>query len=119
MEKRYPEKRGSKSATVRIPRGLIEEVESFLKTDFARRRGYHYKVEVVSDAVRRFMEEYQPRFKHLKMVDDSVKVIDFENDRIATVHFKNGGVLCDLCDADHCEHIDYVLAQPSIRKRGS
>ena len=115
MEKRYPEKKGNRYSTVRIPRGQIEEVEDFLKTDFAKKRGYHYKVEVVSDAVRKFLEKYQPRFKHLNMADGHVKVIDFENNRVATLQFKNpGGVHCDLCDTDHCEHIEYALEQPSI-----
>jgi len=67
--------------------------------------------------VRKFLEKYQPRFKHLNMVDNNVKIIDFENNRIATLHFKNPiGVHCDLCDADNCEHIDYALKQSAILK---
>ena len=117
MEKRYPEKRGNKYATVRIPRGQIEEIESFLETDFAKKQGYHYRVEVVSDAVRKFLEKYQPRLKHLNMVDDNVKIVDFEKNRVATLQFRNpGGVHCDLCDTDHCEHIDYALAQEDVQK---
>lgn len=54
----YPEKRKRKSTTIRIPRGLKEEIETFLLTDIAKKAGYDDPKAVVEAAVRRLLEHY-------------------------------------------------------------
>ena len=44
--------------TVRIPRGMIEAVEEFLKTEQALKMGFDSKADVVTAAVRNLLSEY-------------------------------------------------------------
>jgi len=44
--------------TVRIPRGITEAVEGFLKTDQAAKMGFDSKADVVTAAVRELLMEY-------------------------------------------------------------
>jgi len=57
-EKKYPKDKPSKHATIRIPKALAEAVEEFLKTDYAKRLGYLYKVDVITAATRELLEKY-------------------------------------------------------------
>jgi len=43
--------------SVRIYKVQSEAIEEFLKTDVAKRMGYIYKVDVVTDALRKFLEK--------------------------------------------------------------
>ena len=44
--------------TVRIPRGVVEAVEEFLKTEQALKMGFDSKADVVTAAVRNLLSEY-------------------------------------------------------------
>ena len=57
-KKKYPEGRPSKHSTIRIPKPMAEAVAEFLKTDYAKRMGYLYKVDVVTAATRELLEKY-------------------------------------------------------------
>ena len=57
-EKKYPENKPSKHATIRIPKPMGDAVEEFLKTDLAKRMGYLYKVDVITAATRELLEKY-------------------------------------------------------------
>lgn len=48
----------SRHMTVRIPRGLTESIEEFLKTDQALKMGFHSKADVVTVAVRGLLTQY-------------------------------------------------------------
>lgn len=113
----YPEKKEDKSTAVRIPKGLIDEIGDFLQTRQADRLGFHHKSDVVSAAVRELLEKYNPRYKHLNMMDDNVKIIDFEKNKIATLYFRDTGeIFCDLDEKTSCQHIDYALEQKDIEE---
>lgn len=56
-KKKYPENKPSKHATVRIPKGLMEAVKTFLETDLAKRMGYCHRVDVVTDGTRQLLEK--------------------------------------------------------------
>lgn len=47
-----------KHMTVRIPRGISDAIEDFLKTDQARRMGFDSKADVVTTAVRGLLTDY-------------------------------------------------------------
>lgn len=57
-EKKYPKGKPSKHATIRIPKEMAETVDEFLKTDYAKKMGYLYKVDVVTAATRELLEKY-------------------------------------------------------------
>ena len=57
-EKKYPKGKPSKHLTVRIPKEMAEAVEEFLKTDYAKRMGYLYKIDVITAATRELLEKY-------------------------------------------------------------
>lgn len=57
-KKKYPEGKPSKHATIRIPKPMAEAVEEFLKTDYAKRMGFLYKVDVITAATRELLEKY-------------------------------------------------------------
>ena len=44
--------------TVRIPRGIADAVEGFLKTDEAASMGFDSKADVVTAAIRQMLSEY-------------------------------------------------------------
>ncbi len=56
--KKYPEDKPSKYATIRIPKMLADAVEEFLKTDAAKKRGYLYKIDVITAATKELLEKY-------------------------------------------------------------
>lgn len=55
--------------TVRIPRGISESVEDFLKTDQAAKMGFDSKADVVTAAIRNLLTEYGYYQKTKKKVD--------------------------------------------------
>lgn len=114
---KYPEKRKDKYSAVRIPKGQIEAIEAFLKTDRSKTLGYNYKVEIISQAVREFLEKHQPRFEYINTLGDHVKIADYELKKIINVYFvSDGHIFCDNCQADECIHIDYILDLPTIQE---
>lgn len=76
-----------------------------------------FKSDIVSAAIRDFIEKHNPRYEHLNMIEDNVKVIDRERNDIATLYFRNGGLVqCDIDESSDCEHIEWALQQPKIKK---
>ena len=57
-EKKYPKDKPPKHVTIRIPKKMSEAVEEFLKTDYAKKMGYLYKVDVITAATRELLEKY-------------------------------------------------------------
>ena len=104
-------------ANVKIKDNLAKQIDEFIESETAKRDGFRSRADFVTKAALKLLEEYRPRFEHLNMVDDNVKVVDFAMNCIATIYFKNGGtVYCDVCEGDACEHIDYALDQPDVKK---
>jgi len=52
-------KNGGKLSVVRIPRGILEVVDEFIKTKQAKRLGLDSKSDVVSEAARQFLTKYK------------------------------------------------------------
>lgn len=104
-------------ASVSLTVEMLDEIDRFLSSEKGKKLGFHSRADIITRAVTDLIEKYQPRFEHLNMMDDNVKIVDFTMNLIATVYFKNGGeVYCDLCESQDCEHIDYALAQPDVQE---
>ena len=56
--RKYREVSLKRHMTVRIPRGIAEAVEGFLKTEQAARMGYDSKSDVVTAAIRKMLTDY-------------------------------------------------------------
>jgi len=52
-------KNGGRLSVVRIPRGIFEVVDEFIKTKQAKRLGLDSKSDVVSEAARQFLTKYK------------------------------------------------------------
>jgi len=104
-------------SSISLTTELMKEIDELLTSDKGKKLGFKSRADFITRATIQFLKEQRPRFEHLNMMDDNVKVVDFTNNRIATIYFKNpNGVRCDLCATFNCVHIDYALAQPSIQK---
>jgi hypothetical protein len=57
-EKKYPLNKPPMHRTVRIPLGLDEALEAFLKTPQAWQMGFRHKADVVTEAVRQLLINY-------------------------------------------------------------
>jgi hypothetical protein len=57
-EQQYREMALKRHATVRIPRGIVEAVEEFLRTEQAAKMGFDSKADVVTAAIRNLLIEY-------------------------------------------------------------
>jgi hypothetical protein len=44
--------------TVQLPRGIIEAIEDFLKTEQAAKLGFNSKTELITEAVRNMLMQY-------------------------------------------------------------
>lgn len=118
--KKYPEKKNSKHATVRIPKSLKDSLEKFLKSKQAKDMGFLHITDVVTDAVREFLKQKGhyplPRFEVLNHDENGVKVIDRQLGRVVDVYIKPVGIKCLECNSSDCVHVSYVLEQPDIQK---
>ena len=104
-------------STVRIHKDLAKTIDDIIKSEIGKKYGFRSRADFVTRACREYLDEVYPRFEHLNMMDDNVKVVDFTQNRVATIYFRDEGrVRCDLCDADDCEHIDFALAQEDVQK---
>jgi len=57
-QKRLHKRNSGNSGTVRIPAEMLRAIEDFLKTDFAKSRGFRFKSDVVTQAVRNLLDKY-------------------------------------------------------------
>ncbi len=106
---------------VNVPKQMSELVEKYLQTEIAKQRGLKNKSDVATEGIKMLLERdgmytQRPRFQHLNMYEDHVKVIDNDMGRIASVYFKHRKIFCDICDATECIHIDFTLTIPEVVK---
>jgi len=123
MSKEYPEDKPSKHATVRLPKDMVNAIEEFLKTDQAKKMGFLYITDVVTDAARQLLKSYgysstlRPRFVHYNVYEDHVSIIDNEQPEGKSwvdVYLQNGKAWCDLCEKHDCDHTRFALGLPKV-----
>ena len=106
---------------VNVPAAMSDLIDQYLQTDIAKQRGLKSKSDVATEGVKMLLERdgmytRRPRFQHLNMYEDHVKVIDNEMGRIASVYFRHEKIYCDICDANECIHADFALTIPKVVK---
>jgi hypothetical protein len=104
---------------VNVPAAMTDLIEQYLQTDIAKQRGLKNKSDVATEGIKILLERdgmytRRPRFQHLNMYEDHVKVIDNDLGRIASVYFRRRKIFCDLCETDECIHADFALSIPDV-----
>jgi len=46
-------------AGVSLPIGLLERLEGFLKSDFAKYNGFHSKADLITDILREYLDQWE------------------------------------------------------------
>ena len=104
--------------TLKIPRDLSNDIDDFLETEKAKKRGYYNKASFISDAIRDALEEYQKKpLVHLNTYEDKIRILDNQKNRIAEITFKNNKPFCDLCETGDCIHIQYAWGIEDIARQ--
>ena len=104
-------------STVKVPKGLIEEIDKMMD-----RYGFRSRSEFVKDAVRNLLRQYnivpeKPRFVHFNVYEDHVSIIDNEQPEGKSwvdVYLQNGKAWCDLCEKHDCDHTRFALGLPKV-----
>jgi len=102
--------------TVRLPKEMMDEVESFTKTAYAKKSGFTSKSQVMVSAVRDFLKHYSEFMKTIEIVDisdASVVLMDNTLGKKINVTIKNQKATCEI-DKGQCIHVDYVWLLPKF-----
>lgn len=99
------EKRRAEWSQVNLTQGMVDAIDRYLQSAEARERGLKSRSDVVTQAVRRFLEdeglfERRPRLMHFDTYQDHVMIVDNGFGRMAGVYFKlPDKAYCELCGA--------------------
>lgn len=70
--------------------------------------------------IHRFLLDAVPsyRYQRLNTMGNRISIFDLKIRRIADIYVrgKDKTIYCQLCDSTNCEHIEYALTLPDIRK---
>ena len=108
---------------ISLQRELVDKIEEFIKDH--PERGYKSLADFVTEAVRKRCEELKilvptppelPALEHFNVNEDHVTVIDRKRRMFADVYFRNNHIYCELCEEENCEHVDYALNLPKVRR---
>ena len=103
--------------SLRLRRELIREIDGFVQSERAKKLGYKNRAEFVDRAVRDKLIETRADMKHVYVLADHVKIVDFALKLIVSVYFKEEGtVWCDYDHTDNCPHVDYALQLPEVKE---
>ena len=72
---------------------------------------------LLSQYWREHQEELEPVLKHFNLNEEGVLILDpsYNPPRIIQVFFKpDGTVECELCESQHCRHIQFALTIPEV-----
>ncbi|HKZ93957.1 MAG TPA: hypothetical protein VJ249_05185 [Candidatus Bathyarchaeia archaeon] len=105
--------------SISLQRELVDKIEDCVKNH--PETGYNSLADFVTNAVRKRCEELQiltpnppqlPTLEHFNINQDHVTVIDRARKIFADVYFRNSRVLCEACESENCEHVEYALGLP-------
>jgi len=103
--------------TVRLPKEMMDEVESFTKTDYAKKSGFTSKSQIMVAAVRDFLKHYSEFMKMIEIVDisdDFVVLMDNNLGKRIKVSIKNQKAICEKDKETSCVHVNYVWSLPKF-----
>lgn len=103
--------------TVRLPKEMMDEVERFASSEYAKKNGFTSKSQVIVAAVRDFLKrysDYMSNFELVDITDERVKLRDHKMNQIVNVRIskKVGGAFCETEKLARCEHTEFVWLIP-------
>jgi len=102
--------------TVKLPTPLIEEIEQ-LRIDGK----FNSNSDFISQATRELLEKYKKkRFEHHNFADNLIRLIDNEKPQgtpFIEIALIDNILVCRVCEAKMCMHIEEVWNQETIRKQ--
>lgn len=105
---------------ISIKTEFAEQIESFIRQN--PQLGYRSIAAFLEDASRRRLEELKatqtelPRMEQVNFDDQGVKILDRKLQEVVNVYFRPEGVQCSYDKTDQCNHIDYALSLPNVKK---
>ncbi len=113
-------KREENQGVVRIDKDLLTQLETWLKTDDAKKKGFHSKAPFVNTSVRELLEKYaSPRFEHLQFDENTIKLIDNEipnGTQYVELFLENNIIMCSNCGITKCIHVHECWKDSNIKK---
>jgi hypothetical protein len=106
--------------SVSIKEEFAESIEQFVKEH--PELGYRSIAQFLEDASRRRLEELKaqiktlPRFEQVNSDANGVKILDRELHKVVDVYFKPTGIRCTFHQSDSCEHVDFAVKQPDVKR---
>jgi len=97
--------------SVTIPEDLVRQIEKIHSE-----MGYASTSAFISDAVRRLLNEYKPRFEHYNTYIDHATIKDNQLGKSIDVYFRENAAWCELDDSTHCIHVQYALGLPQVKE---
>ena len=105
-------------STVQIPKELLDEVEKFLKTKEAKKKGITSKSQFITRAIDSVLDELsQKRFEHINFEDNCIRLIDNHKPQgtpFVEIRLKGKDLRCDTCQKTECIHISAVWQNQDI-----
>ena len=106
--------------SVSIKEEFAESIEAFVKEH--PELGYRSIAQFLEDSSRRRLEQLKaeikqlPRFEQVNIDENGAKILDRELHKVVDVHFKPNGIKCSFHQSNDCEHVQFALKQPEVRK---
>lgn len=91
--------------TIKLPKEMVQKIEEYTKTEYAKERGYTSKSQIVVAAVRSFLQTEQKIKFNLRSKKYN-KLLPFR--RISTMIF------CESCNSQICEHAIHLLKHSEL-----
>ncbi len=106
--------------TVKLPKEMVQKIEEFTESQYAKQLGFTSKSQVVVTAIRDFISHYSDYMSYLELVDvtdEVVKIMDHKLDSTIEVKInkKIGGTFCQKHHSVQCEHTEFVWLIPRFQ----
>lgn len=114
MKKKSPKaSTEDKWAEVRIPKDMLNRLEEFLGSNFAKRLGFTNKSMVVATAIRALMNESERVMSYMELIDvDPYRVLIMDHEIDETIEVTNNDVKCSKHGKAACDHIKFAWMLP-------
>ena len=103
--------------TVKLPREMVQKLNEFVETKYAKNSGFTSKSQIIVFAVREFLRnysQYQTYLDYLGFEKKVIKLMDHKLGKIIDIKFDNKLeiLICKNHDSINCDHIRFLWTLP-------